>query len=78
MDASFYLADLFGDGDFLRTDFRALPQGLATPGPILVIQKSDPFFRTFIPGIKEIAEGPYERRGPDVFLRLFLLVDGAG
>ena len=78
VDALLDLSNLFGHGNLLGTDLCALPQGLATPGPILVTQKGDPFFRTLIPGIKEIAEGPYERCGPDVFLRLFLLVDGAG
>jgi hypothetical protein len=49
VDAPFDLADLFSDGNLLGTDFRTLPQGLATPGTLLLIQERDPFFRTLIP-----------------------------
>ncbi len=38
VDAFLDLADLFGDRDFLGTDFRAFPLSLTTPGPVPVIQ----------------------------------------
>ena len=49
VNAPFDLADLPGNGNLFGTDLRALPQGLATPGAVLVIQESDPFLRTLIP-----------------------------
>ena len=43
------LANLFRDGNFFWTNLCALPQGLATPSAVLVIQESDPLIRSFIP-----------------------------
>ncbi len=48
VDAPFDLADLLGDGNLFGTDLRTLPQGLAAPRAILVIQESDPFLRALI------------------------------
>ena len=48
VDAFLDLADLFGNRNLLGTDLRALPQGLAAPRPVLMIQKSDPLLRTLI------------------------------
>ena len=38
VDAPFDLADLLGDRDLFGTDLCTIPVGLATPGPILMIQ----------------------------------------
>ncbi len=42
------LADLFGNGNLLRTDFCAFPQGLASPRTVLVIQQVNSLFRRLI------------------------------
>ena len=48
VDTLLDLSNLFGHGNLLGTDLCALPQGLAPPRPVLVIQESDPLLRTLI------------------------------
>lgn len=49
VDSFLDLADLLGDGNLLGADLRALPQGLASPRPILPVQQGDPLSGGFIP-----------------------------
>ena len=49
IDPPLDLSDLLGDGNLFGTDLGAFPEGLAAPGPILVIQQSDPLRGRFIP-----------------------------
>ncbi len=72
------LADLLGNGNLFGTDLRALPQGLATPGAVLVIQESNPFLRTLISRIEEIPKRADKGSRADIACCLRILIDGAG
>jgi hypothetical protein len=75
IDASLDLTDLFGNRYLFGADFRALPQGLATPCPILLVQQSTPFIGGPIPRIEKIPKSPDQSSRSDIGLRLSVLID---
>jgi len=49
INSSLDLADLFGYWDLFGAYLRALPESLASPCTVLVVQERDPLIRSLIP-----------------------------
>ncbi len=58
-DFSFQQIDGFGNGDFLGADPGAFEVVDAAPGPFGVIELLQSLHVLFVPGVKNVAEGPY-------------------
>ena len=77
VDPSLDLADLFGDRNLLGTDLGALPERLATPGPIFLIEHGDPLCCGFISRIEEISKGPNQSRRSQIAGGFLVLIHRA-
>jgi len=75
VDTLLDLADLLGHGYLLRADLCTLPQRLAAPRSMFVVEERNPLIGCFIPRIEEVSERPDECSRSHISLRLRVLID---